>query len=625
MIRPQDIDAAKKNADQLTSLLSGIPPGYIAGYEVSIASSQVFVGPGIANIFGTVITKSQSTQMTEAMWGVTKINSTYYYIYLTKYGEFYIDHLAPSFLANNYGYYHTSLGYRYLGKVFINASGEYLFVLTEGSARAESIEVADLNVAIATVNQYLSITSDGMVGVGNYGTDPAYGDTRSRQDQNEFSIEFYDGTQWVLVAKLGGDESGWLNSDYFPFLQARGVIKTGAVSEVAALDIGHVCPVDFYNFENDYENQDGSDHWDSNLNTVFDSNTLKYGSYALTYDSSETAYLMESNGTWTPGDDFGFAAWVYVDDITSTTRNKIVRAFAGIQEADAPQPWYFDIIQLETRGSSLVGGVTTGHVGGAGSSNDLDATIILSNALSVGWNFVAISWDESENELIVFGNGQYSNLIDSGVWGFSYGENNPSNYTKVYLYDSDKGWIVDDMALGFATPIPTATLTEHYTSGLRWASDIDELNDLVIAPKSGGDVVIVEENIRNTNSLKGHTVVLIADPGTGDLAAKESGWTADSFSGGLDIDCSGEVPSNTKMVLIGISQGGTASNIYVRANGDTAISNAPNTANEYSCRIMRSTDNAWLGWVPVAAGIFQAAVTNTATDLYVSYPRGYMV
>ena len=72
----------------------------------------------------------------------------------------------------------------------------------------------------------------------------------------------------------------------------------------------------------------------------------------------------------------------------------------------------------------------------------------------------------------------------------------------------------------------------------------------------------------------------ITDPSTGWKASQTSGWTADSFSGGLTVTF--DVPRGTKRVACVVRIATTASLCYWRENGDTNISNTPNASNEHS-------------------------------------------
>jgi hypothetical protein len=115
----------------------------------------------------------------------------------------------------------------------------------------------------------------------------------------------------------------------------------------------------------------------------------------------------------------------------------------------------------------------------------------------------------------------------------------------------------------------------------------------------------------------------IDDPATGHMIQKTSGWTADSFSGGLEVTFS-DVPLGTVACECVHFQGGTKSSIYMRKSGDTNISNTPNASNEKSHQIMNANLDitnviVWLSSDRKA----QYAVANVDSDLLIAYSRGY--
>ena len=154
-MRPQDIEDAKRKyaLSLLGDSISGLPPGYIAGFELTLSGGNITIGPGIANIFGMQVARSTSTQITDDMWGVPRLKGKYYYIYISKWNEFYIDQLAPSVLSGAYGYYHPSTNYRYLGKLYNNSYGQFQYVVTEGSARAESLDIGSVKAEHMSIGE----------------------------------------------------------------------------------------------------------------------------------------------------------------------------------------------------------------------------------------------------------------------------------------------------------------------------------------------------------------------------------------------------------------------------------------------------------------------------------------
>lgn len=121
----------------------------------------------------------------------------------------------------------------------------------------------------------------------------------------------------------------------------------------------------------------------------------------------------------------------------------------------------------------------------------------------------------------------------------------------------------------------------------------------------------------------------IEDPGTGWLASKTSGWTADRLStatGGMAVDFSPVVPAGTKAVLVWVQTLTASGPAYCRRHGDTEISNTPNGSSEYSHAILGDDSLEMLSEVWLSTDYkIEIAVTDTNQDIYVSYPRDYML
>ena len=119
------------------------------------------------------------------------------------------------------------------------------------------------------------------------------------------------------------------------------------------------------------------------------------------------------------------------------------------------------------------------------------------------------------------------------------------------------------------------------------------------------------------------------DPGTGWLASKAAAWTADRFStatGGMAVDFSSVVPTGTRAALVGVYQTTTPGAVYSRAAGDTKISNTPQASSELSVVLMDASQ-AWSISELYLSSDYRAeiAVNNTAQDIYVAYPKWYLL
>jgi len=127
----------------------------------------------------------------------------------------------------------------------------------------------------------------------------------------------------------------------------------------------------------------------------------------------------------------------------------------------------------------------------------------------------------------------------------------------------------------------------------------------------------------------GPTWKKFTDPATGWLATKTTGWTADSFSGGLEVDFTAVVPAGTKAVLVVIRSLTAAGDTFHRKSGDTNISNTPNASGEHSHRAVIYVGSIYAAdiidvWLSTEYKA-QFAVTDINQDIYIAYPIEYLL
>lgn len=116
---------------------------------------------------------------------------------------------------------------------------------------------------------------------------------------------------------------------------------------------------------------------------------------------------------------------------------------------------------------------------------------------------------------------------------------------------------------------------------------------------------------------------VVDDPATGWFANKTSGWSADSFSGGLEVTFT--VPTGTIGCRINIAQATVLSSVSVRKSGDTNISNTPFADGEKSIWMLHPENSGLICTVNLSSDKkIQIAVSNTGTDIYVSYASMYL-
>ena len=114
------------------------------------------------------------------------------------------------------------------------------------------------------------------------------------------------------------------------------------------------------------------------------------------------------------------------------------------------------------------------------------------------------------------------------------------------------------------------------------------------------------------------------DPATGFTITKTSGWSADSFTGGLEATFSVS-PIGSLAVWIVAAQASTLNNVWWRKSGDSNISNTPSTTLETSHQIFTGTYDFANVIVWMSTDLkTQFAVGNTGVDLSIAAPMQYL-
>jgi hypothetical protein len=119
----------------------------------------------------------------------------------------------------------------------------------------------------------------------------------------------------------------------------------------------------------------------------------------------------------------------------------------------------------------------------------------------------------------------------------------------------------------------------------------------------------------------------ITDPPTGWLATKSGAWTADQFDpGGWEVDFSAIVFAGTRAVECLLYQYTTLGGVYYRKKGDANISNTPAASGEKSHYLLTSANSIVPAVIWLSADYkAEFAVTNTDTDLAISFPVVYLL
>lgn len=116
---------AKARADaegySVASRVTGMPPGYAAGFDLTLNSDyQVTVSAGATTVFGAECRIEEATQLTDSMFVGSKIGPYWFYIYLARDGNFHIDRAVPSYATDLHYYRHPLQEWRAMGRLWVS-------------------------------------------------------------------------------------------------------------------------------------------------------------------------------------------------------------------------------------------------------------------------------------------------------------------------------------------------------------------------------------------------------------------------------------------------------------------------------------------------------------------------
>ncbi len=116
----------KANSDSTASAVSSLPPSYIEGFKHTLDKYyRVTIGAGVTTVGGTRVSFSEDTFLRDADWLCAKNIGglgSFYYVYLTKTKLFKVDRTAPQYSGTYYYQAHPTLGYRVIGKLWLDAT-----------------------------------------------------------------------------------------------------------------------------------------------------------------------------------------------------------------------------------------------------------------------------------------------------------------------------------------------------------------------------------------------------------------------------------------------------------------------------------------------------------------------
>lgn len=163
------ISQARSEANDtiVSARLTGMPPGFIVGYEPTLDTNyQITVSSGTATVFGSEVRISESTQLTDSMFDGTKLGPYWYYIYLSRSGDFHMTRSVPQLDDSLHYYRHPLNEWRAIGRLWVSDGGssvlanEIIYVQQDVANVDNQVVIAASNTASQAKAQYRGNGSD---------------------------------------------------------------------------------------------------------------------------------------------------------------------------------------------------------------------------------------------------------------------------------------------------------------------------------------------------------------------------------------------------------------------------------------------------------------------------------
>ena len=140
----QEVEAARAaeaaNSLELNARVYSLPPGYLAGFRLSLSQETVTISVGIADVNGIFVRRTDSHILEGEDWDCHKVASYTYYIYIDREANYHIDPIESEFSESLFGKYHPVNLYRYIGKFTTDASNVIDYVFDGDAISSKGLE-----------------------------------------------------------------------------------------------------------------------------------------------------------------------------------------------------------------------------------------------------------------------------------------------------------------------------------------------------------------------------------------------------------------------------------------------------------------------------------------------------
>jgi hypothetical protein len=450
-------------------------------------------------------------------------------------------------------------------------------VISAGDIAANAIYAN--NIIASEIETILLRTSSLYIGYTGTGTidAPDEGDT----------VHYVDGSSDQYLEYTGGN---WVNSNGIVIGLLGLLIGCGGLYHPSNPPTSdeYLPHPDFrvFNFENNYQDQNGLDDWTDKDDLAFDSTTKKFGTYSLRDNNTNSSSALKSPNPCTRGESFSTGFWFNLSfmqvGLLSTTRlfNLIFNSSTDFIAINLSRASPFGNPQLYYNFAWIAKKANVFY--------NLGYQSLSANT----WYYCAVSYDKDTDILYSIVNNILTTTQLSGVWGGSateYAYFYPAFYSGGYVHRVS----IDEVLFFHDKYLDPNYLTQHYTHNVPWVTGISKL-DILLRPGVDGRVY-TEAPIKTTNGYQNalgeynyswHKVV---NPSTDYFYQKTSGWTANAW---VTVDFSSIVTAGTKAIRCFILIFDNSDcETYSRKYGDTNVSSTPSASKEYSHIIIRQTSS----------------------------------
>ncbi len=102
------------------SAITGLPPGYIFGLDLSIREAVAYISPGVASIRGKIVSLPSEVALRSDFWLTPRRPSQSYFVYLSVSGALSVERVSPVVEPGQYYQKNPITGARFLGELVTN-------------------------------------------------------------------------------------------------------------------------------------------------------------------------------------------------------------------------------------------------------------------------------------------------------------------------------------------------------------------------------------------------------------------------------------------------------------------------------------------------------------------------